>query len=283
MFLLVVSARISAQRDVGEGLFAASESAPPNLRLLSSPTALALRNLRWSFVAWLAGIVAFAVILGLVAASASEAVSDELQQQLEKLGAGGNTPAAFLGFSFLFFILAVSLFACFQLGATREEEAEQRLETLFALPVGRGRWLGGRLLLAAAGAAVLSLAAGVFAWVGAASQGADVSFVRLIEAGANCLPVALLFLGLGALAFALVPRATTAIAYGLVGVAFLWEVIGGLLDAPGWLLGLSPFHQVALVPAESFAVTPTVVMLVIAAGTALAALWAFKRRDLVEA
>ena len=281
--LLVASGRIAEGRDIGAGLFAVSDSAQPRLRLLGSPTALALRSLRGTFIAWLAGIAAFALILGAVAGSVSSAVSDELQQQLEKLGAGANTPAGFLGFAFLFFILAVSLFVCFQIAAAREEEAEQRLETLLALPVGRGRWLAGRLLVAAAGAAVLALAAGALTWLGASSQEADVSFARLVEAGANCLPVALLFLGLGALAYAIVPGAAVTSAYALVAIAFLWEVIGGLLEAPDWLLGLSPFHQVGLIPAEPFAATAALVMLAIAAAAGLAAVWAFARRDLVAA
>ena len=83
-----------------------------------------------------------------------------------------------MGFSFLFFVLAVSLFACSQIAAARHEEAEQRLETLLALPVGRGRWLGGRLVLAAAAASAISVSAGVLAWAGAHSQGVSVSLRR---------------------------------------------------------------------------------------------------------
>ena len=95
-------------------------------------------------------------------------------------------------------MLALSLFVCFQIAAAREEEAEQRLETLLALPVGRRRWLAGRLAVAALGAAAIALVAGLLAWAGAAAAGAGVSFGALLGAGANCLPAALLFLGLGA-------------------------------------------------------------------------------------
>ena len=51
------------------------------------------------------------------------------------------------------FVLAIGLFACSQIAAARREEADQRLETLFALPVGRAGWLGGRLALAVLGSA----------------------------------------------------------------------------------------------------------------------------------
>ena len=70
----------------------------------------------------------------------------------------------------------------------------------------------------------------------------------MLEAGANCLPVALLFLGIAALAYALVPRASAGIAYGLVRVAFLWNLFGSLLGAPKWLVELTPFAHVGLVP-----------------------------------
>jgi ABC-2 type transport system permease protein len=103
----------------------------------------------------------------------------------------------------------------------------------------------------------------------------------MLEAGANCLPVALLFLGLGALALALAPRAGVAIAYGLVAVAFVWETVGGLLEAPGWLLDVSPYHQVGLAPAEPFEATAAAVMLAVGVVAALAATAVFRRRDLV--
>ena len=105
----------------------------------------------------------------------------------------------------------------------------------------------------------------------------------MIGAGANCLPIALLFLGLGALAFAAVPRATTAIAYGLVLVGFVWQLFGSLLDIPDWAVNLSPFHQVALVPSQSFKAGAAIVMLAIAPVASALAIWRFERRDLTGA
>jgi ABC-2 type transport system permease protein len=105
----------------------------------------------------------------------------------------------------------------------------------------------------------------------------------MLEAGANCLPAALLFLGVAALAYALVPRASAAVAYGLVAVAFLWQLVGSLLGAPRWLVDLTPFANVAAVPAQPFRAGAAVIMFAIGAFATLAALWAFRRRDLVGA
>jgi ABC-2 type transport system permease protein len=278
--LLVAAARISLRRDVGQGLLAAHDSAPPRMALLSSPTTLALRTRRGGLLAWLIGVGVFAAIMGVVSDSVASGLSQSVQDLLAKLGTAATTPSGYLGFVFQYLLLALCLFACFELAGMREDETEQRLETLFALPVSRGRWFAERLALVIAAALALALAAGVLAWAGAISQGADVSFGRMVEAGANCLPVVVLFLGLGALALALAPRAGTTIAYALVGAAFLWETIGGLVEAPGWALDISPFHHVGLVPAEAFQAGGAAAMLGIGALAGLVGAWRFARRDL---
>lgn len=283
--LLVAAGMLSARRDIGHGLLPARESAPPRPRLLGSPAAQAFRSERGALLAWLLGVGAFALLMGVVSAAATpDLISENVQRELEKLGTGSVvTPSGWLGFTFVFLILAVSLFCCMQIASIREEEAEQRLETLLALPLGRRGWLAGRLLLAAAGAAAVTVAAGALAWAGAAAQGADVSLPVLLGAGANTLPPALLFLAAGALAFALVPRACALVAYGFVAFAFLWELFGALLEVPGWLLAASPFHDVGLVPGEPFEATAAAIMLALAATAVLGALWAFGRRDLTGA
>jgi len=282
---LVVAERIAAGRDIGTGLLPARDSAEPNLRLLSSPSAQALRLERGSLIVWLLSTGAFAYILGLIAKSVNSAgIPKSAERELAKLGAGSVlTPTGYIAFVFIFFVLAVSLFACAQIGAARHEEADERLETLLALPISRHNWLGGRLALAATAAVAISLTAGILTWAGAESGGARISLPKMIEAGANCVPVALLFLGVAALAYATVPRASAGIAYGLVTIAFLWDLVGSLLGVPKWLIDLTPFKHLAAVPVQSFSSGPAAVMVGIGLLAAVTALELFRRRDLLGA
>jgi ABC-2 type transport system permease protein len=161
--MLAASWRIAKRRDVGAGLLPARDSAPPRLVGLSSPAAQALRGQRGSLFAWLGGASVIALLLGALSASVSEGISKSLDEQFQKLGTSLNSAEGFLGMEFLFLVLAVSLLVCFQIAGAREEEAEQRLETLFALPVGRRRWLAGRLAVAALAAVAVALVAGLLA------------------------------------------------------------------------------------------------------------------------
>jgi ABC-2 type transport system permease protein len=282
---LVAAARIAGSRDIGTGVLPARDTSAPRLRLLSSTTAQALRGERGTLIVWLCSVGAFAYITGVIAKSTSSAgISKSMQRELAKLGSGSiATPSGYLAFVFLFFVLVVSLFACAQISAARQEEAEQRLETLLSLPVTRRRWLGGRLLLATCAAAAISLAAGLLTWAGAESGGVSVSLPRMLAAGANCLSVALLFLGIATLAYAVVPRASAGLAYALVTVAFLWDLFGSLLGAPKWVVELTPFAHLGLEPVQPFRVLASAIMLGIALGSALAATWLFQRRDLTGA
>ncbi len=285
LLLLAASLRIAKGRDIGSGVLPARDSADPHLSLLTSPTAQALRDSRGILLAWTSCVAVFGYVLGVVSNSISSAdVSKNMERQIAKLGAGSiTTPSGYLGFVFVFVVLALSLFVCAQVGAARRAEAEQQLETLLALPIGRRSWLAGRLLLAGVEAAAIALAAGLSCWAGTATTGSHISLPRMLEAGANALPAALLFLGIAALAYATLPRASAGIAYGTVTVAFLWQLVGALLSAPHWLLEVTPFAHIGLVPAQPFRAAGAVGMLAIGAATTLAATSAFRHRDLLSA
>ena len=282
VLLLWLAARLGATRDIGSGLLPERRGGS-GMALLSSPTAQALRSQRDSLIAWAGSFGVFAFILGTVASSvSSNGIPAGVNRQVAKLGVGSlTTPTGYLALIFFVYVLGVSLFACAQVGAARREEADQQLETLLALPVGRIGWLTGRLLLGAVAAALICVLIGLLTWAGAAAGGTRVQAGQMLEAGLNCLPAALLFLGVAALAYAVVPRASAAIAYGLLVLTFLWQAVSALVSAPGWLAGLTPFAHIGLVPTQPFRAADAAVMIAIGVAAAGVGLAVFRRRDLM--
>jgi ABC-2 type transport system permease protein len=275
--VVAVTALLARRRDIGSSLLRPRAVVPSRTTLLGSPTEAALRSELPSLLAWLIGAGLLAFALGAFAHS----VTTEIRKvSIHTYGLHITTAAGYLATVFALFALIVALFAASHIGGLRDEESSGRLETLFALPVARRSWIGGRLAVAGVTTVLLALGLGALAWAGAAVTGGGVSFAQMIAAGANCIAVSLLFLALGVLLFAWVPRPSPGAAFGLIGIAFLWELVGALVSAPSWLLTISPFHHVTQVPLVAADRRGTAVMLVIAALAAWAGVERFARRDL---
>jgi ABC-2 type transport system permease protein len=269
---------IAGRRDLGASLAPRRGVPRSRDRLLGSTSRLAVRTELPTLAVWVAAAGTFALILGAFAKSISD--------QARKVDLHGftqvTTATGYLALSFVLFTLAVSLFATSHISSIRDDEGSGRLEAVFALPVARRSWLVGRLLVAAVSTAALAVFVGVLAWAGATSQNSGVSLGSLVAAGANCIPAALCFLGLGTLLFATLPRQSGGAALALVGVAFLWELVGALIGAPTWLLALSPFHHVAAVPQSAFDMGGALAMIGVALAAAVAGVAVFIRRDLAS-
>lgn len=281
--LLTAAGRIARVRDIGIGLLGGREGRDAHRRLLGSVAGFAARGEMPATAVWLFGVAVFGIIIGVISASVSAAgIPPGLRHELARMGAGPvATPVGYLGFAFVSFVVAVSVFACSQIATARSEELEGRVATMLALPVGRARWLATRLVLAVLAAAVISLTAAMSIWTGARAAGVSVSAWPMVLAAANGAAIAVLFLGLGAVAYALVPWSASAIAYGLLIAAFLWQLFGALLGAPAWLVDVSPFVHLGLAPGRAFRAGSAVVIALIGAAGAAVACGLFARRDLV--
>jgi polyether ionophore transport system permease protein len=275
--LAVLTLAVARGRDVDSSIIHARGHTRSRLALLGSPTLAAVRSELPRLIGWLVATGLFAFALGAFARSVTEEVR---KVSIRTYGLTITTATGYLAAVFALFALVVALYAASRIGSLRDEESSGRLETLFALPVARRSWIGGRLALAAGTTVVLSLATGVLAWAGAVVTNGDVSLGDMLAAGANCIAAALLFLGLGALLFAWVPRPSPGAAMGLVAVAFLWELVGALVGAPWWLLTISPFHHVTQVPLVAADRRGTAIMLIVAAVAAAGSVERFARRDL---
>jgi ABC-2 type transport system permease protein len=130
---------------------------------------------------------------------------------------------------------------------------------------------------------ICAVTAGVFAWLGAASQDAGVGFARLFEAGMNLVPPALLVIGIGTLVEGVWPRAASIAAYGLVAWSFLVDLIGGIINANHWLLDTSVFHQLSGAPAVAPDWTSAGAMLALGLVAGVLGAVVFEHRDLSSA
>jgi polyether ionophore transport system permease protein len=286
--LVALTARTAGRRDSSAALLGHSDDRAPRHVLLGSPAAFAVRESLGGLIGWSLGLGLTAFMYGFLTSAVTKLaresaglrkhVQSSVGSQVDILSGKG-----YLAVVFVFLAVALALYAATHATATRDEEASGRLETLLARPLGRRGWLGGRMLAGFVCCAIVAALMAFAAWAGAAIHSSDVSLLDMAKASLNALPVVALFLGLAFLGLAYVPRHTGAVAFGAVGGAYLWEQTGALVQAPGWTLAISPFHWLALVPAEPFDAVASLVMLAIGLAAATLAITRFRARDLVPA
>ena len=247
----LAAVNLAGRRDVGVGIISDRTVSRSRSRLLTGPTGLSIRLTRSTVIGWWVAIAISGLLYGLIAKSAGTTISgSSVRTVFSRLGATGNGAEAVLGVCFLVIGVLVAFVGAGQLTAARYEEAAGRLDHLLAGTVSRTRWLGGRLLVALTVLVVSGLGAGFFAWLGAASQGSGVELATLLGAGLNVVPPAIVILGIGMLAFGLMPRATSVVVYSYLGWSLLVVVVGGIGAVDHWILDTSVFHQMASAPAR---------------------------------
>lgn len=274
---------LARQRDTGAGLVRAADTAPrASTRMLAGPlTFLTGRRLR-GVIGWALAVAVVGVFSGALADSFTGfASSSQYVQELEKFGMGAAvTPRGFLAIMDAILAVVMAGYAITCIHGDYDDEVTTRLDMPYSNKVTRTRWAGSSLLTMAAGLVLLTVVIALTTWAGSAITGAGLSAADCFEGAANVLPVAVLFLGFAMLLHGVWPSWTAGLVGGLVIVLYMVSLIGPGLSWPKWLVDLSPYHHLALVPAQSPGWTALGVMLGIAAAAAAAGLIGYARRDL---
>ncbi|MEV4414114.1 anibiotic ABC transporter [Catellatospora sp. NPDC049609] len=272
-----------SRRDVGFGLLADRRGPATAGAGLRGTLGLAWRLQRGTLLAWLLGFLLMAVPMGAVTNEVDDMLANNPQavELIQALGGLDDVIDAFFGAMLMLMGLAASGYALQALLRMRAEETGGQLEGVLAGAVSRPRWLGGHLLVAVLGAALLLAAAGAGMGLGYAATGGPGSAVaELTGAALVFLPAVLVLVGFVVAVFGWLPQAAVGLAWGGLAACLLLGQIGALLELPQLLLDLSPFTHVPQVPADSVAAPPLLIMLGVAALLLSAGTAGFRRRDL---
>jgi ABC-2 type transport system permease protein len=281
--LVVLVFALQSVRDQGASLLPERGGRATAGPVLSSSLGLVARLSRPILLAWAAGGIA----TGLLSTSLSGAISQladttpEIVERLQQaLGGSATLEQAFLA---TFFGLVGVLAACcaVQVGIrARQEEMHGTAEVVLATPVRKVRWLLDYWIAGVVVVAVVLSVAALAAVAGATtSSDPDELIATTLEAAVAQLPAALLLLGVTLALVAWLPRLTIPLAWTIVGIAAIVGVFGPILQAPQWILDLSPFTHSPVPGGDDADWVDGYWMLAIAVVTAGAAVVSMRRRE----
>jgi polyether ionophore transport system permease protein len=277
--LVFVAFALLARRDDGAGLLVPRPGPPNAARGLTRPFGLALRLQRGALAAWAVGLFFGGLSIGLTAQDADSFLGDSEEVNELFAQAAGSLVDNYLAISLLSMALIGTGFAIAAVLKMRSEETAGRLEPLLATALARPRWAAGYVAVAALGTVVVLAASGLGAGIADAANSDDLGRLPLLVGSSVALaPAVWVLIGVAVALFGLLPRVTAA-AWGFLAACYLAAFLGPLLGLPDWVMDLSPFTHVPLLPAADLDVVPLLVLTAIAAALCAVGLVGFRRRN----
>ena len=275
---------LQSRRDSGASLLAERAGRATAPRSLSTSLGLAWR-LHWpSIVGWAIGGAACGLFAGSLstlvrqAASSTPALGETLTSMA---GAGSSLDQALIAIMFSIAGVLAAAAAIQAVIRLRQEESGGTAELVLTASVSRVRWFAEYLVVGAAAVVAVLASAALVGAAAVVGTGSDSSLIGdVVGAAAAQLPAALVFLGVLALVFTLVPAATAGLGWGILGLLFFVGVFGPLLGLPESVVRISPFANTPLPFGDDVDWTGGVVMLTIALLAVVAALALMRRREL---
>ncbi|MCL2612137.1 MAG: ABC transporter permease [Nocardioidaceae bacterium] len=271
--LVAAAIVLRARRDLGSGLIAARPGPAYGSARLDGALALVVKLHATPLVLWTLALAVMGVLFGAITPTLNDFLDTvAAQQMLDKLG--GALIAAILSV----IAILIGYFASTVFSHASRDEAEGRAELVLATATSRTRWAGAYAALGLAGVVWLLAVTGVGLWIGyAVADGPGIG--NLVVAALAWAPAVWVVAALGLLSLALRPS-LAALVWVWPAIFFVFTTVAELFEAPGWLLGISPYRHVPQLPADSWSWPAELGLTAVAAVVLVAAWWRFQRRDL---
>ncbi|WP_328396897.1 ABC transporter permease [Nocardia sp. NBC_00416] len=275
----VAAARVLDRRDFGAGLIAPRPGPARAAESLHGTVGLAWRLQRGLLFGWAVGMFLGGMSFGTIGDDVDDLLGDIDLDQILGQNMGSMVDA--------FYAMAVAILAIIASAYTisaglrlRSEEMSGHAEPLLSTGLGRVRWTVGHLVLVLGGSAVVVALSGFGMGVTyGLITGDPAQMVTLTGAALTYLPAVWVLGGVTLLLFGFAPLINSA-AWLVMAFCVVVLMFGATLKFPGWLMSLSPFDNIPLVPATAFDPVPVLLTSAVALLLCAAGIFGFRRRDL---
>jgi len=283
LILFWAALALQRSRDLGAGIIPVRVGPLSASAVLRTQLGLTLRLQRGSLIGWSLGVIVFSVFYGGISTAVSDLLtgSDPISQLL--FGGSTNVLDALFGMFVMMNALLVAAFVLNSADSIRAAESAGRTEMQWSSGISRVRWAASRITVPAVWSLVLLTASGVALGVTfGASTGDSGQVGRFVAASVAYWPAALLVIGVVVLCAAVIPRAASAVTWGLYGAVAVLSMFGDLFGLPEWVVDNTPFTAIPRLDTD-FTVLPLLVITSLAAIAGGVGLWVLRSRDMTSA
>lgn len=283
VILCGIALALERGRDLGAGILPDRVGRRAASTFGRTQLGLTLRLQRSSIIGWTIGILVGAVFFGGVATAMADLLSGDNPIAQAFIGPSKDLLDGLLGFFTMANALLVAAFALQSSDTIRSEESTGRAEAQWSSAISRIRWAAIRMIVPAVLSLVLLALSGTAIGLAFGAAVGDASQAnRFMVASIAYWPSILLVIGVVVLCAAFLPRAASAVTWGLYGVAVVLSMFGDLFGLPDGVVRNTPFTAVPRL-GQHFAALPLVVLTVLAILAGALGLWRLRSRDMTSA
>jgi ABC-2 type transport system permease protein len=281
--LFWIALTLQRNRDLGAGLIPERTGPRSASTALRTQLGLTLRLQRGSLIGWSVGVIVFAVFYGGISTAVADLLTgnDPISQLM--FGGSANILDGLFGMFVMMNAVLVAAFVLNSADSIRAAESAGRVEMQWSSAISRIRWAASRIAVPAMWSLVLLAASGVALGVTfEASTGNSGQVGRFLMASIAYWPTSLLVIGIVVLCAAVIPRAASAVTWGLYGVVAILSMFGELFGLPDWVIDNTPFTAIPRLDTD-FTLLPLIVITAIAVIAGGVGLWVLRNRDMTGA
>lgn len=280
--LIALAAVLRGRRDLGAGLLAERPGPAEGSPRLRDVVALTLRVHSHALVGWTVGAAVLGVVFGSIIPNLGSLFDSATgQEMLRRIGGPGIVEDAMMAAILSVVSMVVTGFAISVAAHGATDETDGRTEQVLATATPRALSLSALVAVALGGATWLLLVTGLATGLGygVAGGGLGDTFGRTLAAALAPAPAVWLTAALAVLCLSLGSR-WAVLGWAVLGVFVTVGLVGELLRLPTWVIDLSPYQHVPLVPSEAMAWGPELSLVALTLAALGVAWWTYRSRDI---
>jgi len=246
--------RLQRARDVGSAWWTRADRSRARDLLLRTPWRFAWRE-RWGMLfAWTVGLGVLGVVVGYLTNALVQLCRTDpgYVKLLKRWGFGSMvTGRGFIAEACVLFAVALSFMVAALLVSVGTDSYQGRLDLPLAYGTSRAKWLASGVVTTVVATAVIAMLCALATWLGVLVSGTAMGLRAPLEGMANALTLVPWLIGVSILLIALTPRFSFLVIAMMLTVFYIDAVLGPIMRWPEWLLDVSPFFHLHLVPVVS--------------------------------
>jgi len=283
LILSVLAFYLSSHRDLGAGILPQRTGPARASWALGSALGLTWRLQRGMLIFWILGFSLMGIMGGIMAPTVTDIFMGNPQflNFISQFVSGVEPFDIFMSLMLVLFGQVFAIYGMLAVLKLRSEEYKKHSEFFLTNAVSRTFWVSINLFFAFIGV-VLILVLFVLSFsitYGLISGSMGPHLPQILSAALVYLPAIWLMVGITVALFGLVPRFTP-LAWALLGLFFIINLLGDSMDISQWIKDISPFTHVPNLLVGQSIETPLGLVLVAALLLTFIGIVGFKRRDI---